>query len=260
MCDTKKAILVVSFGTSYKNIIKRTIDAIEDDIKNAFPKYKCYRAFTSNIIIKKLMKKYNMKVDTVTEALERLISDGIKELIIQPTHIINGIEYDQMLENLHKYYSKFDSIKIGTPLLTAIDDYSTIVELITKEFSYLNPDEALICVGHGTSHCANSTYPKLNYMFKEKGYNNVFIGTVEGYPSLEAVLNELKTFNPKRITITPLMVVSGDHAINDIASNKDDSWKSILESQGYKVECFLKGLGEYSKIREMYIKHIQKAI
>ena len=132
MEDAKKAILVVSFGTSYKDTREKTIDAIESDIKDTFPEYKIYRAFTSNMIIKKLIKEYHIKVDTVTEALERLIRDGINEVIVQPTHIINGIENDEMLKDIHKYRSHFISIKIGTPLLTSIEDYNDIIK------SYLN--------------------------------------------------------------------------------------------------------------------------
>lgn len=260
MEDAKKAILVVSFGTSYKDTREKTIDAIENHIKDTFPEYKIYRAFTSNMIIKKLIKEYHIKVDTVTEALERLIRDGINEVIVQPTHIINGIENDEMLKDIHKYRSHFISIKIGTPLLTSIEDYNDIIKIITKEFSYMTSDEALVCMGHGSSHYTNSTYPALDYMFKEKGYNNIFIGTVEAYPSFETVERELKRVNFRRVILMPLMVVAGDHALNDMAGDEEDSWKSILELQGFKVDCVVKGLGEYPEIRQMYIKHIQKAI
>lgn len=252
-----KAILVVSFGTSYEETRKKTIDAIEEDIREAFPDYKIYRAFTSKIIIKKLKSRDNIHVDTVSEALERMINDGIKDLILQPTHVINGIENDFMLEDLAKLKDKFNSIKIGAPLLTFTDDYKNIINILTKEFSYIKEDEALIIMGHGTNHHANATYAALDYTFKEMGYRNIYIGNVESYPELDNVINLIEHNSYKKLYLTPLMIVAGDHAINDMASDEEDSWKSILENKGYNVECIIKGLGEYKEIRDMFINHIQ---
>lgn len=259
MNTNKKAILVVSFGTSYKETREKTIDAIENEIKNSFPDYTIYRAFTSNMIIKKLLKTDNLKIFTVKEALEKLIADNVKELIVQPTHVINGIENDLMVETVLKYKDNFESIKIGNPLLTSTLDYENLVKIIIKEFSHLKEKEALVCMGHGSDHYSNSTYPALDYMFKEKGFKNVFVGTVEGYPKLTEVISGLKELNPSKITLMPLMVVAGDHAINDMSSDEEDSWKSILENKGFKVNFSLKGLGEYEDIRKIYIKHIKEA-
>ena len=164
-----------------------------------------------------------------------------------------------MIETVLNYKDKFESIKIGNPLLTSTLDYENLVKIIIKEFSYLKGNEALVCMGHGSEHYSNSTYPALDYMFKEKGFKNVFIGTVEGYPELTQVISALKEINPSKVTLMPLMVVAGDHAINDMSSDEDDSWKSILEDKGFKVNCSLKGLGEYEDIRKMYIKHIKEA-
>jgi sirohydrochlorin cobaltochelatase len=259
MTNYETAILVVSFGTSYNNTRKITIDAIENDIQTTFRNHKVFTAFTSNMIIKKLKERDNISINTVSEALENILESNIKNLIIQPTHIINGIENDIMLDTCKKYSSHFDSIKIGSPLLTSTKDDENIISVVMKEFPSLRNDEALICMGHGTEHHANSTYAALDYMLKDKGYHNVFIGTVESYPTLNTVNEALKSLKPRKLILTPLMVVSGDHAINDMASDEEDSWKTFFEKEGYIVECYLKGLGEYSSIREMYIDHINNA-
>lgn len=251
-----KAILVVSFGTSYNDTREKNIKAIEDDIQNRYPDYKIYRAFTSNMIIKKVHKRDGIKINTVAEALEIMREDRIKDLIVQPTHIINGVENDLMIEALHKYKHYFDSIQLGNPLLTTTEDYINVIEAIAEDFSYIKEDEALVCMGHGTTHYSNSTYAALDYMLKERGYNNIFIGTVEAYPDFEVILKSIKTFNPKKITLMPLMVVAGDHAINDMASLDEDSWRTQLELEGFDVECVLKGLGEYPSIRKIYVDHV----
>ncbi|MDS0528210.1 sirohydrochlorin cobaltochelatase [Clostridium sp. SHJSY1] len=255
----EKGILVVSFGTSYNDTREKNIKAIEDDIQNNYPNYKVYRAFTSNMIIKKILKRDGIKINTVSEALEAMREDGIKDLLVQPTHIINGVENDLMIEALHKYKHYFDSVKLGTPLLTTTEDYQKVVTAVIDEFHYVKSDEALICMGHGTTHHSNSTYAALDYMVKEKGYNNIFIGTVESYPNFEIILNTLKSFKPKKVILMPLMVVAGDHAINDMASSDEDSWKTQLEAEGFYVECVLKGLGEYPSIRKIYVDHISNA-
>lgn len=260
MTDSKKGILVVSFGTSYEETRKKTIDLIEDDIKKAFPDFKIFRAFTSKIILRKLKSEYNLKINNVKEAMEEIIRQGIKELIVQPTHIINGIENNNMIEDIKNYKDYFDSIKIGTPLLTSTEDYFSLIKVVTNKFSYIKPDEALVCMGHGSSHYTNSSYPALDYMFKAEGHDNVFLGTVEGYPTLDNVVNSLKRFKPKKSYIIPLMIVAGDHALNDMSSDEDDSWKSILENNGFECECILKGLGEYPEVRNMFIDHIKNAV
>ena len=253
---SKKAILVVSFGTSYKKTCEKTIDVIENEIKNSFPDYTIYRAFTSNMIIKKLLKTDNLKIFTVKEALEKLIAHNVKELIVQPTHIINGIENNFLIETVFNYKDKFESIKIGNPLLTSTIDCEKVVKIIMKNFSYLKENEALICIGHGSKNYSNSIYPTIDYIFKEKGFKNVF---AERYTEVNLIISKLKKINPSKVTLMPLMFVAGYHAINDISSNKEDSWKSILEDKGFKVNCSLKSLGEYEDIRKMYIEHIKEA-
>lgn len=259
MKDKQKAILVVSFGTSHEETRRKTIDAIEKDIEIAFPECKVYRAFTSKMIIKKLFTTNNIKVNTVSEALDLIIKDGFKEIIVQPTHIINGIENDEMLETLKNYSSKFDSIKVGSPLLSSTKDYNNLINIITNEFSHLKSDEALVCMGHGSSHYANSSYAALDYSFKEKGNKNIFVATVEAYPYIETIIKPLKELNPKKIILMPLMIVAGEHAMNDMTGN-EDSWENILKDCGFNVTCVLKGLGEYPQIRQLFIEHIKQSI
>lgn len=255
----KKAILVVSFGTSYSETRKKTIDAIEDEIHRNFKEYSIFRAFTSKVIIKKVLKTHNIKIDTVEESLERILDKGVTDLIVQPTHVINGIENDIMLNTISKYKNKFNSIKIGSPLLTETKDYEDLIDSIMVEFKDLNDDEVLLLMGHGSAHHANSAYPALDHMFKIKGYKNVYVCTVEGYPEIYHILNILKVLKPKRVHLAPLMIVAGDHAINDMASDDDDSWKTILENHNINVSSYLKGLGEYESIRKIYIDHIHNA-
>lgn len=258
--NNSKAILVVSFGTSYKETREKTIDKIEEDIQNAYKDYKVYRAFTSKMIIKKLKTRDNIYIDTVEEAVERMINDGVKELIMQPTHIINGLENDIMIEDLRKYKDKFQSIKIGSPLLTDINDYGKLVEILENKFAHVPEDEALVFMGHGSSHHANAVYPALDYTFKDHGFINFFVGTVEGYPEIESVIKFVKEFKPKKVHLTPLMIVAGNHAIKDMASDEEDSWKTLFENEGYEVNCLIKGLGEYQEIRDMFVEHVKKAV
>ena len=258
--NNNKAILVVSFGTSYKETREKTIDKIEESIQNAYKDYKVYRAFTSKMIIKKLKTRDNIHVDTVEEAVERMINDGVTELIMQPTHIINGLENDIMIEDLRKHKDKFESIKIGSPLLTDINDYGKLVKILEDKFGHVPEDEALVFMGHGSSHHANAVYPALDYTFKDHGFNNFFVGTVEGYPEIDSVIKFVNEFKPKKVHLTPLMIVAGDHALNDMASDEEDAWMTLFENDGYEVDCLVKGLGEYEEIRDMFVEHVKKAV
>ncbi len=255
-----KAILVVSFGTSYEDTRKVTIDAIEQTIGEAFPDYSVYRAWTSKMIISKLKKRDNIHVNNVKEAMEQMRIDGIADVIVQPTHVINGIENDLMKEEALSFKEYFDSISFGNPLLTSISDSEKVIEAIATEFSYLKDDEALVLMGHGTTHFSNSIYAALDYTFKDKGYPNIFLGTVESYPSMESIIRMLKTYNPKKVTLAPFMIVAGDHATNDMASNDPNSWRSQLEAEGYEISTVLKGLGEYEGIRKLFVEHIENVI
>lgn len=256
MTVEKRALLAVSFGTSHAGTREKTIGAIERDIAGRYPEYEVRRAFTSGMILKVLEKRDGIIVDNVAEAMNRLISDGFDEVLVQPTHVIPGDEYDAMVGDVMMFEDRFDKITIGTPLLYSTEDYQQVIRAVMEQFPDLSDREALVLMGHGTGHPINAAYPALDYHFKDMGYPNVFVGTVEGYPEVHTVLKMVEAYKPERVILMPLMVVAGDHAVNDMAGDEEDSWKSIFENAGFEVECILKGLGEFQPIRDIYLKHI----
>lgn len=258
--QTDKAILVVSFGTSYEASRKATIEKIEQDIRNAFQDHRIYRAWTSKFIISILKKRDNYTVPTVKEALEQMITDGIREVVVQPTHILDGIENNIMKEEVLSYKESFDKIAFGTPLLADSKDESQAINAVTTEFSDLKETEALVFMGHGTTHQVNTVYAGLDQKFKESAHANVFIGTVEADPTIHNLVKEVTSFQPSKIYVTPFMIVAGDHAHNDMTGDSPDSWVCQFENAGFEVCPIIKGLGEYPGIRRMYVEHAQKAI
>lgn len=257
--ETKKAILAVSFGTSHDDTRKVTIDAIEKDMKNAFPDYILYRAWTSKMIIKKLKTRDNVHVFTVREAMEQMKKDGITDVLVQPTHVINGIENDLMKEDALAYRDEFHSISFGDPLLTSAEDNLAVIKAVAEEFSGLTKDQVLVLMGHGTTHFANSIYAALDYTFKDKGYKNIFLGTVEAYPSMESLMRMVKEYAPSKVVLAPFMIVAGDHAKNDMAGDDPESWYSQFKAEGFQVEPVIKGLGEYPGIRNILVDHLRAA-
>ena len=257
---TKKAILVVSFGTSHEDTRKVTIDAIEETIGAAFPQYRIYRAWTSKMIIAKLKKRDGIIIHTVKEAMEQMLLDGVTDVIVQPTHVINGIENDQMKADALSFRDRFSSIVFGNPLLTTEEDNQAVVQAVAGEFQDMDQETALVLMGHGTEHYANSVYAALDYRFKDMGHKNIFLGTVEAYPALDSLLRAADSFQPKKIVLAPFMIVAGDHAQNDLAGEDPDSWMNRLSSEGYEVTPVLKGLGEYPKIRQILVDHVQQAM
>ncbi len=257
--DEKRAILVVSFGTSYAETRERTIDRIEREICEAYPDIPVFRAWTSKMILKKLKVQDGIHFDNVDEAMERIAEKRIREVIVQPTHVMNGIENDRMTADVMKYKDRFDKIVFGRPLLTSIQDSMDTVDAVMGGFEELPDDEALVFMGHGTPHHANAVYAALDYIFKNRDYDNVFVGTVEGYPELPDVMKMVKKGEYKKIHLAPLMLVAGDHAANDMSGDDGESWKSCFEREGYEVECHLKGLGEYPGIRRIFLKHLENA-
>ena len=253
-----KGILVVSFGTSHLDTMEKTITVIEQDIARQFPEWSVYRAFTSRMIVRKLKRTENMEIDTVEEALKRMAADGISEVIVQPTHIINGIENDRMMEDLMEHMSFFNRIRVGKPLLSSVDDYKKAIHGVMSEVG-LETGEMLVLMGHGTDHHANSAYPTLEYTFHALGYNQVLVGTVESFPELKNVMAKLEIAEKKKVALMPFMLVAGDHAKNDMAG-EEDSWKSELEDAGYEVRVIMKGLGEFEGIRKIFLEHIEEAM
>ena len=251
----KKGILVVSFGTSHLDTMGKTIEVIEKEMEERFQECNVYRAFTSGMIIRKLKRTEGISVDTVPEALSRMASDGIEEVIIQPTHIINGIENDRMMEELMEHMSLFKRIRVGKPLLSSVEDYKKAIHAVMAE-TELDDGEMLVLMGHGTDHHANSAYPTLEYTFHALGYSQVLVGTVESFPELKNVMAKLKIAGKKKVALMPFMLVAGDHAKNDMAG-EEDSWKSQLEEEGYEVRVIMKGLGEFRGIRQIFVEHIE---
>lgn len=255
----KKAVLVVSFGTSHADTREKTITVMERQIAEAFPDCKMYRAWTSGMIIDRLKKRDGYVVDTVEEAMNRMLADGVTQVTVQPTHIVNGIENDRMKRDVLVYGERFEQIRFGTPLLTEEVDSERVVSGIMEEFPGLESDTALIFMGHGTTHYANAIYAALDYKFKDMGYSNVFVGTVEAYPSMETLKKLVKEGGYRRVILTPFMIVAGEHAKHDMASDDPESWKCQFEAEGLFVSCVVKGLGEYEAIRRIFLEHAKAA-
>lgn len=255
----KQCILVVSFGTSYHETRKKTIGQIEHTIAEQFPDYEVRRAFTSGMIIKKLERE-GVFVDDVDTALRKLAGEGFEKVIVQPTHMMNGEEYDNVRRSVERCAGIFKQVLFGTPVLTSSQDYSQLVQAVMPAVSEAaDEDTAVVFMGHGTRHYADSAYAALDYRFKTEGHPNVFVGTVEGYPDIDTLVEKLHAYQPKRVVMYPLMVVAGDHATNDMAGDGEDSWKCIFQKEGYQVDCVVRGLGELESFRNIFVEHIKEA-
>lgn len=259
----KKAILVVSFGTSYLEPLKNSIENVENKIRNQFKDYDVHRAFTSHMIIKKLEIVHGFIVEKPEELLERLYIEGYEEVIIQPLHIIPGEEFSY-IKNIEVYFKdKFKSIKVGRPIFYyqgiegLPEDYSLFIKSIK---GIIEGEEAVVMMGHGTVHPSNAVYGALQSVLNDEGYKNVFVGTVKGYPNFTSVLNKIKKRGIKKVLLMPLMLVAGNHAINDMTSEKDNSWKSMLEAEGIEVKLWTKGLGEVDEFAQLYIDRVDDLI
>ena len=276
-------LLVVSFGTSFNDSRATDIGGIEKALQEANPDWSVRRAFTAQIIINHVQARDGEKIDNVDQALQRAVDNGVKNLVVQPTHLMHGAEYDELTAAVEGYKDKFESVKIAEPLLgevgadaTVINaDKAAVAEAITAEavkdagFDSLDAVKedgtAFVFMGHGTSHTAKVSYSQMQTQMEQLGYDNVFIGTVEGEPedtSCEAVIEKLKEAGYKKVILRPLMVVAGDHANNDMAGDDDDSWKSQFEASGAfdSIDTQIAGLGEIQAIQQLYVAHTQAAI
>ena len=276
-------ILVVSFGTSFNDSRAEDIGGVEKALQAAYPDWSVRRAFKAQIIINHVQARDDEKIDNMDQALERAVDNGVKNLVVQPTHLMHGAEYDELTEAVENYKDKFESVKIAEPLLgevgadeTAInEDKAAVAEAITAEavktagFDSLDAAKeegtAFVFMGHGTSHTAKISYSQMQAQMEQLGYENVFIGTVEGEPedtACEAVIEKLKNAGYKKVILRPLMVVAGDHANNDMAGDDDDSWKSQFEASGAfdSIDTQIAGLGEIDAIQQLYVAHTQAAI
>jgi len=255
----KKAVLVVSFGTSYHETREKTIDVCENKIKNSLCGYDFFRAYTSNMIIRKLKKRDNINIDNPIEALTKISEQGYEEVVVQTLHIICGEEYNKLKDQINELSHKFKKITLGRPLLTTIEDYKEAVKAVNCQIPKMEDGEALVFMGHGTDHESHSAYPAIEYAMQDQGIK-AYVGTVEGYPELEQVMNKLKKDKIKKVHLMPFMLVAGDHAINDMASDEEDSWYTVLRENGYDVKVYLQGLGENPEIQNIFERHAHDCI
>ena len=254
-------LLVVSFGTSYNDNRRMTIGAIENAMEEAFPDYSVRRGFTSQIIIDHVKSRDGAVIDNVGEALKRAVDNEVKTLVIQPTHLMNGLEYNDLVDEVAQYSDAFDKVVVGEPLLTSDDDFKAVIKAITEATAEYDDGETAICfMGHGTEADSNAVYAKMQDMLASEGYENYYVGTVEAEPSLEDVIAKVKEGEYKKVVLEPLMIVAGDHANNDMAGDEDGSWKTEFEKEGYEVTCLVRGLGELEPIQKLFVEHAQAAI
>lgn len=257
----KKAILAVSFGTSHHDTLAKTIAALEADLGNAFSERPVFRAFTSGMIIRAVKTRDGINIDDVPAAMRRLIDASVQDLIIQPTHILNGDEHEKLLAQVEPFLASFERVVFGAPLLTSVEDYMETAQALVKTLPEKREDTAILFMGHGTEHYSNAAYAQMEYIFHDMARDDVVFGTVEGYPGFEEALRRLNERpQVKKVELYPFMIVAGDHAKNDMSCDEPDSWKSVLEREGYEVSCHLVGLGEFSEIRNIFTAHARAAI
>lgn len=276
-------LLVVSFGTSYNDSRVVDIKGIEDALQEAYPDWSVRRAFTAQIIINHVQARDGEVIDNMQQALDRAVENGVKNLVVQPTHLMHGAEYDEMMEVLDSYNDKFESISVAEPMLGEVGDDATVINedkaavaeaianAAVKDAGYETMDAAaedgtaFVFMGHGTSHTAKVTYSQMQTQMNELGYKNVFIGTVEGEPeetACEAVIEAVKEAGYKKVVLRPLMVVAGDHAENDMAGAEEDSWKSMFEASGAfeSVDTQITGLGSLPEVQQLFVEHTKAAM
>jgi len=276
-------LLVVSFGTSFNDSRAEDIKGIEDALAKAYPDWSVRRAFTAQIIINHVQARDDEVIDNMQQALDRAVANGVKNLVVQPTHLMHGAEYDELTAAVEKYQDKFESVKIAEPLLGEVGDDASVVNDDKKAVAQAITDEAckeagfddmkaaadagtaFVFMGHGTSHTANVTYDQMQTQMDDLGFTNAFIGTVEGEPedtACDKVIEKVKEAGFKNVILRPLMVVAGDHANNDMAGDDADSWKSQFEASGDfdSVDCQIAGLGRIAAVEDLYVAHTKAAI
>ena len=256
---SKKGLMVVSFGTSVEETRERTIGAIERSLAEAFPEYKLYRAWTSGVIRRKLMKTVGLHIDSVEEALERMAADGVEEVLVQPTHLLDGEENRLMTEAVQAAAGRFSAVRIGAPLLVTPADLEALADAAAEICPELEPDQLFAWMGHGSSELKENVYVALNELFAREGRGNMVVGTVEFEPGFAPIEDCIREKKPAKVYLAPLMVVAGDHAVNDMSGDEEDSWKSLVAKLGAEPACILKGLGEFEAIRRLYVRHAQNA-
>lgn len=258
----KPVILVTSFGTSFGSSRHITIGAIEDTIREAFPDYDVRRAFTAQIIIDHVEKDTGRHIDNFEEAMDKIVAEGVTEVIVQPTHLMDGFEYTDVAKSLEDYKDKFEKVALGAPLLASEDDQKAVAQAIKDAMEKYEDDKTAICLmGHGTEAESNAIYATMQGVFDGLGYKNYFVATVEASPTFDDVAKAAKDAGYTKAVLRPMMVVAGDHANNDMADESDpESFASIMKAAGFEVESVIEGLGQLEAIDELYVKHVEAAI
>ena len=257
----EKELLVVSFGTSFNDSRRLTIGGIEAAIAEAIPEYSVRRGFTAQIIIDHVERRDGIHIDNFTEALDRAVANGVKTLVVQPTHLMHGFEYDDVKNELAERAEDFEKVVLAEPLLTSDEDFDRVADImidLLKEYD--DGETALVYMGHGTEHEYNKIYAQMQDVLTSKGAENYYVGTVEAEPSVEDVLEAIKDKGYTKVVLRDMMVVCGDHANNDMAGDDEDSWKSIFTAAGYEVTPVLEGLGQVPEIQAIYVEHAQAAV
>ena len=254
-------LLVVSFGTGFSDSRRRDIGGIERAMEDNFPGYSVRRAFASQIIIDRVKKRDGVKIDHVTEALDRAMVNGVKSLVVQPTYLLDSQEYRDLLEELEAYAPSFSEIAIGKPLLSSEEDYRKVVAAITDATTKYDDGETAVCfMGHGTLTGSNDVYQTIQDKLAEAGCGNYFVGTMKTKPSVKDVLKKLQKTKCKRVLLYPLMIVAGAHANKEMAGHQEGSWKNIFEENGYEVECVKEGIGRIGAIQDVFVEHAREAV
>lgn len=259
MNKRKPAVLVVSYGCSYAEAREKTLNRIEEDIQAAYPEAFICRAWTSRMLRRRLLERDGIWISGVEEAMEELLAQGIREVVVQPVHVLDGLENRTMAEEILSFADRFSQIVIGAPLLGSDEDKKRVVRVTAEEIQ-IEDGEALVLAGHGTKTSADEVYQELNQMFQEEGYENIFLGTMEGRLDFEYVLRCIRRRRPKRIVLAPLLITAGKHAVRDLCGEQESSWESRFEAAGFPVECVLKGLGEYEEIRRIFVEHVEDSM
>lgn len=254
-------LLVISVGTGYPETRRLTIDAIVGALGRAFPEYTVCRGFTNQVIIDRIKEREGISIDNVAEALTRAEANGVKNLVIQPTHLMDGFEYRKMVLEAEKHRDAFVSLSIGAPLLTSEEDFQLVAEaLVSCTAAYHDGKTAVCYMGHGTETASNEVYEKMQKLLWESGRKNYFIGTMEAAPTAKDILAMVKTGKYSRVILQPMMIVAGGHVSRHMAGDQSGSWKRIFESVGYQVVCVARGLGELDTIRNLLVSHAKAAI
>ncbi|MBR4211959.1 MAG: sirohydrochlorin cobaltochelatase, partial [Oscillibacter sp.] len=257
----ERELLVVSFGTSYNDARRLSIGGVEDALAAAYPDWSVRRAFTSQIVLDHVQERDGVSMDNVRDALNRAVANGVRSLVVQPTHLMNGFEYQELADELASRAGEFEYVAIGAPLLSADDDFRRVAEAVTASAAEYDDGETAFCLmGHGTESASNGVYAKMQSVLSDMGAENCYVGTVEAEPSLEDVLSAVQSGDYKRVVLQPLMLVAGDHANNDMAGDEPESWKSVFESAGYETVCVLRGLGELDAVQALFVEHARAAM